>query len=158
MADRDTTARPLDRSSAASVPADRSLGDLIRDLADKSGRLVREEVALAKAEMREKADQFMQSAKKMVIGGAMLLAALLVLLMAINRGLTALLVQFMSAEIAIWLSPLILAVVLGMIGMSMVKSATSSFKEEGMTPTKSIESVREEKDWVKQTAKEARNG
>jgi hypothetical protein len=158
MAEQETITRPVDRSGAAFGSDDRSLGDLIRDLADKSGRLVSEEVALAKAEMREKADQFTQSAKQMVIGGAMLMAAMLVLLVAINRILTTMLVQFMAVDMALWVSPLILAVVLGLIGMSMFKNASSTIKKKGMTPTKSIESLREEKDWIKHTVKEARNG
>lgn len=158
MAEHETITRPLDRSGTGPASTDRSLGDLVRDLADKSGRLVREEVALAKAEMREKADLFAKNARKMVIGAALLVVALLVLMVAINRGLTALLVQFMPPGIAAWLSPLILAVVLALIGRGMLKNAGSTIKEEGVTPTRSIESLREDKAWIKQTVKEARHG
>ncbi|MFO7608931.1 MAG: phage holin family protein [Candidatus Krumholzibacteriia bacterium] len=157
MAANETITRPTDRPGAEPAHED-SLGVLLRDLAEKSSRLIREEVALAKAEMREKAEHFTKNAKKMVIGGAILLAALLVLMVAVNRGLTMLMVQFMPMDIAVWLSPLILGGILALIGMGMLKGASSTIKEEGVTPTKSIESLRGEKDWIKHTVKEARNG
>ena len=138
--------------------ADRSLGSLIKELGDESTRLIREEVQLAKTEMQEKVDVYQKNGVKMAVGGVLLMGALFVLLIAVNRGLTALFEQFMSLEIAVWLAPLILAAVAGLIGWSMVKGAQKAMKREGVAPNQTIETLKEEKDWAKREAREVRNG
>lgn len=135
----------------------RSLGKLVKDLGEEAGRLVREEVQLAKAEMREKLGVYERNSAKMAVGGALLLGALFVLLVAVNRGLTALLEQFVAIEIAVWLAPLILAVAVAAIGWSMVKGAQRAMSREGMVPQKTMETLREEKNWMKREAREMRH-
>lgn len=137
---------------------DRSLGSLIKELGDESSRLIQEEIQLAKTEMREKVQVYERNAVKMAIGGVLLLGALFVLLVAVNRGLTALLTLFVAVEVAVWLAPLILAAVAGLIGWSMVKGAQKAMKKEGVTPKRTVATLREEKNWVKQEAREVRNG
>lgn len=154
------------RGAATDAPArppraprdERSVGDLIRELGSESTRLVREEVELAKAEMREKLDVYEKNVVKMLLGGALLLGAFAVLLVAVNRGLTALLGQFMAVDIAVWLAPLILAVVFGLIGWGMVKGAQRAMGREGVAPKRTLDTLREEKDWAKREVKEIRNG
>jgi hypothetical protein len=140
------------------VPDERSLGSLIKELGDEGSRLIRDEVQLAKAEMREKIEVYERNTVKMVVGGVLLLGAFLVMLIAVNRGLTLLLYQFMSVEIAVWLAPLILASIAGLVGWSMTKNAQKEMKEEGLTPNRTVQMLREEKDWVMQEAREVRHG
>lgn len=137
---------------------DRSLGSLIRELGDEGSRLIREEVQLAKAELREKIEVYERNTVKMVVGGVMLLGAFFVMLVAVNRGLTVVLGEFMAAEVAIWMSPLILALIAGVTGWSMTRSAQSEMKREGLTPTQTMRTLREEKNWVQQQAREVQNG
>ncbi len=137
---------------------DRSLGSLIKELGDEGGRLIREEVQLAKAELREKMEVYERNTVKMVVGGAMLLGAFFVLLVAVNRGLTVLLGQFMTAEVAVWMAPLILALVAGVTGWGMTRNAQSEMKREGLTPTQTMRTLREEKNWVQQQVREVRHG
>ena len=66
-------------------------------------------IALAKAEMNEKLDVFQRSGVSMAIGGALLMAALLTVLWAVNAAVTTLFAQFMEPAIAVWASPLVLA-------------------------------------------------
>ncbi|MFO7653371.1 MAG: phage holin family protein [Candidatus Krumholzibacteriia bacterium] len=137
---------------------ERSLGELIKELGGESSRLLREEVQLAKAEMNEKVEVYKSSLVKMMIGVGLLLGALVVLLAAVNRGLTVLLGQFMSAEVAVWVAPLILAIIFGLIGWSMLKGAQKAMKDEGMTPHRTVDSLRSDRDWAKREVKERRNG
>lgn len=137
---------------------ERSLGSLIRELGDEGSRLIREEVQLAKTEIREKVEVYERATLKMVVGGVMLLGAFFVLLVAVNRGLTVLLGQFMSVEVAVWMAPLILALIAGVTGWSMTRTAQSDMKKEGLTPSETMRTLREEKDWVQQQAREVRNG
>jgi len=137
---------------------DRTLGSLIKELGDDSSHLLREEVQLAKTEMREKVEVYERNAISMAIGGVLVLGAIFVLLVAVNRGLTVLLDQFMSLEVAVWLAPLILATIAGLVGMSMLKSAQKAMKREGLTPNRTMETLRTEKDWVTQQARDVRQG
>lgn len=137
---------------------DRSLGSLIRELGDEGGRLIREEVQLAKTEIREKIEVYERNTVKMVVGGVMLLGAFFVLLVAVNRGLTVLLAQFMALSLAVWLAPLILATIAGITGWSMTRNAQSEMKREGVVPTQTMQTLREEKDWVQRQAREVRHG
>ena len=137
---------------------DRSLGSLIKELGDEGGRLIREEVQLAKTELREKVEVYERNTAKMVVGGVLLLGAFFVLLVAVNRGLTVLLGQFMTAEVAVWMAPLILALIAGATGWGMTRNARSQMKREGLTPTQTMRVLREEKDWVQQQAREVRHG
>ena len=130
--------------------ANPSLGTLFKELSDDSTRLVRQEIELAKAEMREKLDVYRAGMTKMVIGGALLVAALFGLLITINHGLTALLDQFMDLGIAYWLSPLLLTVVIGLIGRSMVGNAKAAMDREGVAPRDTMDTLKEEKQWIQQ--------
>jgi hypothetical protein len=129
-----------------------------RSSATRARAFIREEVQLAKTEMREKIEVYERNTMKMVVGGVLLLGAFLVLLIAVNRGLTLLLFQFMSLEVAVWLAPLILASIAGMVGWGMMQNAQKEMKEEGLTPNRTMQTLREEKDWVMQEAREVRHG
>ncbi len=136
----------------------RTIGGLIRELGDDSTRLIQEEVRLARAEVREKVQVYERNAVTMAIGGVLVLGSVLVLLVAVNRGLTVLLEQFMPLEIAVWVAPLILAAVVGLIGWSMIKKAQSAMRREGVTPTRTVETLRDEGRWMKDRAQEVRHG
>lgn len=128
---------------------ERSIGDLIKELRGESSTLLRQEVELAKAEMRETVSTYTRNAINVAIGGALLLAALFGLLWAINMALTALLEGAVGLETAVWLSPLILTVVIGVIGLSMVKGGVNRIKEESIVPRRATATLKEEKQWLK---------
>lgn len=134
----------------------RSIVELLKELSGDSGTLVRQEVELAKAEMREKLDVFQKSMISMAIGGAFLLAALLTGLWAVNQGLTALLAQFTSLELAVWLAPLLLTVVLGAIGWGIAKGAKEEMASEGIKPQQSTDSLREDRRWAREKVQEVK--
>jgi hypothetical protein len=125
---------------------------LLRELSSEATDLARLELELAKTEMYEKVDVFQRGTKSMIIGGALLLAGLLTGLWALNLGFTALLAQFLEVEMAVWLSPLILAVVLGAIGWGTIEGARHRMSEEGIAPTRTRESLREDREWARRKA------
>ncbi len=142
--------RPARRTDQRSVP------HLLRELSSEGADLVRNEIALARAEMEEKLGRFRSATTSMAVGGVLLLAALLTLLWAANIGLTALLVQWMEPDIAAWLSPLILATALGLIGYAMVRSGRHEVSEEGLTPHRTADSLKEDGRWVRRRARQTR--
>jgi hypothetical protein len=130
-----------------------SLGSLFKELSDDSTRLLRQEIELAKTEMAEKLDVYRDNMMKLAMGGALLVAALFGLLITINHGLTALLDQFMDLGIAYWLSPLLITIVIGLIGRSMVGSARENMSREGLRPKDTMATLKEEKQWIKEKVK-----
>ncbi len=126
----------------------RSVSDLFRELRDESTALVREEVALAKAEMSEKASSVSSNATTLIIGGAVAHLGLIFLLLAASYGLY---VAIGSAGLpvhALWIAPLIVGVVVGGIGLAMAIKAKNSLVNTSPVPRKTIDSLREDKQWA----------
>lgn len=131
----------------------RSIASVLRELTLEGRDLMQLEMQLAKAEMREKVNVYERNMGAIAVGGALLLGTLLMAVVALNRGLTALLETWMAVDIAVWLAPLILAVVLGGIGWSMVKKGMNAIRHEGAMPHRTVETLREDKRWAERKVK-----
>jgi hypothetical protein len=92
--------------------ADPSLGQLLSDLAQKTGLLVRQEVQLARTEMTAQATSAARSAGLVGAGGALAHAGLLAIVTALVVGL--------GAVIPIWIAALVVGVVVGGAGYALV--------------------------------------
>ena len=134
----------------------RSMAQLLKELSSESGNLVRQEVELAKAEMREKMHVFQTSMVSIGIGAGLLLAALMTGLWTLNMGLTSLLSQFMDLEIAAWLSPLILTIGMGVAGWMMFSKGKDAMAREGLAPRVTKETLKEDTRWAKAKAHEVK--
>jgi uncharacterized integral membrane protein len=129
---------------------DRSIGQLLKELTQESSTLLKQEMNLAKTEMSEKASRVGANLGEVAVGGAVaLLGAIALLLFAVNA-LTSLLSKFMSPGIAVWLAPLIVGAILAAVGYSMIKKALATLKHESITPTRTTQSLQENKEWLKQ--------
>jgi hypothetical protein len=133
----------------AVVAEDRSLGQILRELRDESSALLHKEVELAKAEMSEKASRVGTNVGALAVGGAVAFAGGLALLAAVITGLTSLLSKVMSPGVAVWLAPLLVGIVLAFIGYGMINKAMDALKREKIAPTKTTESLKENKEWLK---------
>lgn len=149
--DRPVEPKPVREVERRPPPAeDRSIMDLVRSLADDTRTLFRQEVALVRAEMSEKMEVYQRSMVSLVIGAVFLLAAVLIVLWAVNMGVTALFSNFVDPAIAVWLAPLVLGIIVALIGYAMLKGATSRMKAEGVVPEQTLETLRDDKNWVKE--------
>jgi hypothetical protein len=128
---------------------EKSLGQLLKDLTAETTTLLKQEVELAKTEMGEKASRVGTNLGSVAVGGAVLFAGALALLFAAVNALTEILANVVSLTTAAWLSPLLLGIVLGAIGYSLVKKALASLKQESVTPRRTTESLQENKEWLK---------
>jgi MFS family permease len=124
---------------------ERPLGDLVKQLAEQTSTLVRQEVELAKAEVAQKGQQ----AGK----GAGLLGAAAVIGLLAAGALTAFLIMLLDGALANWLSALIVAVVFGAIaavlalqGRNRIRAATP------VVPEQTVETVKEDVEWAKTRA------
>jgi MFS family permease len=128
---------------------ERPMGDLLKQLADDTGTLVRKEIELAKAELREKGRQAGKGAG--MFGGAGV-SGLLAL-----GALTAAAILALDLAVASWLAALIVAVVwaavagaLALAGKKKVAEATPP------VPEQTIETVKEDVEWAKTQAGSAK--
>ncbi|HUF11770.1 MAG TPA: phage holin family protein [Longimicrobiales bacterium] len=125
-----------------------SIIGLLRSLTTEGRDLLSLELALAKTEMREKLEVYERNALGLAIGGGLLLAALLLGAWTVNAALTSVLANFMGIGIAIWLSPLILTLIFGAFGWSKVRKGLKGMRSESLKPTKTIETLKEDKRWA----------
>jgi uncharacterized membrane protein YqjE len=115
----------------------------LRRLSDDATRLVRQEIALAKVELRESVSVLGKSAVKVGIAAGL----------ALLGGLAA--VAFLIIALGdlidnYWLSALIVSVVLLGIAAIMGKGAMKEMKSREMKPTQTIDTLRDDADWAKQ--------
>jgi hypothetical protein len=139
--------------SGAAMPDDRSVGDLLKDFTHDASNLIRQEVNLAKVEMSEKFAILQRNIASIAIGAALLLAATLLVIAAINRGLTALFTAWFGWDIAVWLAPLVLALMFGLIGFGLIGSGKSSIRREGIAPHQTVDTLQDDKRWVQSRMK-----
>lgn len=129
----------------------RSLADLLKELRDESLRLFRQEIDLAKTEMTEKASVAGRNIAYLATGGAIAYAGLLLVLVAAAAGLYAIFVAAgLSHMISGWLAPLIIGAVVLAIGYGLVQKAISTLKRESLKPERTVESLQDNKNWIKE--------
>jgi hypothetical protein len=128
---------------------DHNIADLLRQLRDDTATLVREEVELAKTEIREKVAETAKSTGFLVAGGLVASSALLVLLMSLGYLLSEIFMrQGMNAGMAAFLGFLIVAVISGVAGWMLISHALKQFGRKSITPDRTVQSLREDKQWA----------
>ncbi len=116
---------------------DRPVGELMRELAEETSTLVRQELDLAKAEMAQKGRQAGP-------GIGMVGAAAIVGLAALGA-LTAFFILALDGAIANWLAALIVALAYAAIGAGLYFAGRERVKEAGPpVPERTAQSVRED--------------
>jgi hypothetical protein len=128
---------------------DRPVGELLRDLSQQTGTLVRQEIELAKAELSQKGKQAGAGAGMFGAAGAVGLLAL--------AALTTCFIAALQTAMATWLAALIVAVVyaaiagaLALAGRARIRRATPA------APEQTIETVKEDVQWAKTRARSGR--
>jgi uncharacterized membrane protein YqjE len=128
---------------------ERPIGELIKQLAEETSTLVRQELELARAEMTQKG-------KKAGFGLGMFGGAGVAALLALGA-LTACLIAALDTGMALWLAALIVAVVyaaiagvLALVGKERLDEASPPIPEQTQR------SVKEDVEWAKTRARSAR--
>ncbi len=123
----------------------RPLGDLFGDLATEMSNLVRQEVALAKVEVTQKAKYVGRNVGYLVVGGAVAYAALLAILAAI--------IMLLARVVPNWGAALIVGVVVAGIGWMLIGKAMMALQQADLTPRETVETLKEDATWMKQQMK-----
>ncbi len=120
---------------------DRSLGELFSELSRQTSTLIRQEVALAKAEMKQKGIEVGKDVGMMAAGGALAYAGLLALIA------TAIIV--LDNFIPLWLSALIVTVIVLAVGGLLIQRGMTALKQISPAPEHTIETIKEDAEWAK---------
>jgi hypothetical protein len=121
---------------------DRSLGELFSELATETSTLVKQEVALAQTELTQKATKVGKNVGFLVVGGAVAYAALL-------SFIAGLIIILGDALDNYWLAAFIIGIVIAIAAVVMIMSALSALKTTGITPTQTVETIKEDAQWLK---------
>jgi hypothetical protein len=121
------------------------LGDLFGDLASEMSNLVRQEVALARVEISQKAKYAGRNIGYLVVGGAVAYAALLAVLAAV--------IMLLDKVMPAWGAALLVGVVVAAIGWLLVGKAMSALQQMDVTPRETVETLKEDAAWMKQQIK-----
>ena len=119
----------------------RSLGTLFAELSTETSTLIRDEVALAKAEMSQKVAGIGMDLGRVVAGGAVAYAGLLALVAA--------LILALGEALPVWLSALLVGIAVAAVGAVLVRSGLARLKERNPLPEQTIQTLKEDAQWLK---------
>jgi xanthine/uracil permease len=126
-----------------------SIPSLLRDLRDETTTLLRQEVALAKSEIKENVSRMGSHATHIAVGAFVAYAGVIVLLIGIGHLLGALLIRAgIDEQVAQWLAPSVVGLVVAIIGWVMLSRAKHAIAHDDLAPRQTIESLRENKQWA----------
>ena len=130
---------------------EQSVGSLLKQLRDDSTTLIRDEIALAKTEMREKAAVYGRNIVGLIAGALIGYAALVVILLAVGSLITeGLIGAGIDPAMAHFLGLTIVGVVVAIVSIILVSTAIKRLRNEGLVPERTVETLRNDKEWVKQ--------
>ena len=127
------------------IDNNRSIVDVLQDILANLQGLIRSEVKLAKTEIKEEARKASRAAVVMAAGGVAALYAVWLLLLTIFFAL--------AIAIPLWASALVLFVVTGILAAILLAAGKKRFQTVQPKPEKTIETVKENVEWMKQQTK-----
>jgi len=128
---------------------DASVGELFSRLSEQTSALIRDEMALARAELKEKG-------KSAGIGAGMFGGAGALGFYALGA-LTACFILALATFLEAWIAALIVTVIYGAIAGVLALTGKKKVQEAGPPlPEKTVDSVKEDVQWTKQRAQGAR--
>jgi len=133
------------RGSLENMTNDRSAVDVLKDIVGNVQEIIRSEVRLAKAETRLEISKATSGSKTLAIGGVLGLYGGAFVLLAI--------VYALSLVVAAWLAALIVGLALAIPGALMISNGLTSLKRVNPAPEKTIETVKENVEWMKNQTK-----
>ena len=112
----------------------RSIGELLRDLANDTTRLIRDEIALARTEMQDKVRQAGAGAAMIAAGGVLAIPALVLIL----AGIAILLANWMPP----WVAALVVGVVTVAVAGILAWMGLKSIQSTSLTPERTTENLK----------------
>lgn len=135
--------RPVDGLGA------RPAGELFRDFLGQGQRLFREEVRLAKTELRDEAKTAGKASGTAAAGGVIAYVGFL--------ALTCAAVAALATGMPVWAGALIVGVVYALVGGIMAKGGVNKLKHMEKRPRETTETLQEDRQWASETMRAVRS-
>jgi hypothetical protein len=124
----------------------RGIGDLIGELGRETGLLVQQEIALAKAEIRQDLRATGRSAASIAAGGAVAYTGLIALVIGLGWGLGELLG---GAE---WLGITLMGALVAVVGYVLLKKGLDTLEDVTPVPERTVRTLKEDQEMLKREA------
>jgi hypothetical protein len=121
--------------------ADRPLGALFADLGREASTLVRQEIALAKAEVMNNLSSMGKHVGFVAAGGLVAYAGFI--------GLMAGLIIVLDRFLPLWLAAFVVGLALAGVGYFLIRQGLDGLKHVEITPRRAVESVKEDVQWAR---------
>ena len=125
---------------------ERTLGEMFAELSRETRTLVQQELQLARTELTEKASRMGKGAAFIVGGGLIAYAGLLAIV-------AALVLILIAIGLPPWAAALLGGVLVAGIGYLLIRSGLAALKPQELAPRKTIETLKEDAQWLKAQAK-----
>jgi uncharacterized membrane protein YqjE len=126
---------------AQADPRDRGVGELVKDLANQTSTLVRQEIRLAQAEVTQKG--------KLAGKGAGMMAGAAVAALLMLGSLTALLIVVLDSFMALWLAIAIVTVLWTIVAAVLAQAGRNALQSATPPAPQTVETVKEDIQWAK---------
>jgi DNA-binding Lrp family transcriptional regulator len=130
--------------SAPSV-ADRSIGDLLRDLSQQATTLIRQELELARTEVSERVSA-------LVSDGVWIGAGVLLLHTALVTSVAAIVLALGQAGMSFPVAAALVATVLVIVAGIIIQSRVSAIRRRRSMPSQTVHSIKETGQWLRDQA------
>jgi hypothetical protein len=121
---------------------DRPVGGLLSDLARQFTLLLRQEMALARAEIVGKVGQLGSASALVAAGGLIAFAGLLYLLAAATLGL--------GTVVEMWLAALIVGAVVVVLGVGVALIGRARIQASNLAPLRTVRSLKDDAAWARE--------
>lgn len=130
--------------SRGRVVEERSLGELLGELSQDVGMLVRQEAQLAKTEMHQKLSTVMTDLVALASGGVVALIG--------GLALTSALILLLIDPVGLrpWVAALLVGGVFGLVGWVMLQRGLKNLKRTDPTPRRTVETIKDNIQWAKE--------
>jgi hypothetical protein len=125
---------------------ERTLGEMFAELSRETRTLVQQELQLAKTELTEKASKIGKGAAFIVGGGVLAYAGLLAIV-------AALVLILIGIGLPPWAAAFLGGLLVAGIGYLFIRSGLAALKSQELAPRKTIETLKEDAQWLKAQAK-----
>jgi len=117
-----------------------TIGELFNDLARETKILLRQEVQLAKIELRHTVKHAGKGAGMVAVGGVLGFVGVMCI--------TAMFIALLSTVMAVWVASLIVGVVVLGVAAMLARSGLNEIRKSEVPPKEMVESVREDAIWL----------
>ena len=130
----------------ATTKDERTLGEMFAELSRETRTLVQQELQLAKTELTEKASKMGKGAGLIVGGGLIAYGGLLAII-------AAMVLITIALGVPPWAAALVGGVLAAGIGYLLIRSGLAALKPQELTPRKTIDTLKEDAQWLKAQVK-----